>query len=186
MLPEFGGTGELPDCWRTTVTEFRVTDRTEPGGLSDERSLLDGWLDYYRATLLAKCEGMSGDQLVTRSCEPSPMSLLGLVRHMTEMERAYGHRLADPSIGLLYCTDENLDGDFDAAAAPCAETDLETFREHCARTRQIMASHQLDDTFGKTSSYTLRWSCQYLIKEYARHLGHADLLRERIDGATGE
>ena len=168
------------------MTDFSVTDRTEPPGLSDERSLLDGWLDYYRATLLAKCEGLSGDQLVTRSCEPSPMSLLGLVRHMTEMERVYGHRLADRSIGLLYCTDENQDGDFDAVAAPRAETDLETFREHCARTRQIMASHQLDDTFGKTSSYTLRWFYQYLIKEYARHLGHADLLRERIDGAAGE
>jgi hypothetical protein len=67
-----------------------------------------------------------------------------------------------------------------------AATDLETFREHCARARQIMASHQLDDTFGKANSYTLRWFYQYLIKEYARHLGHADLLRERIDGATGE
>jgi Protein of unknown function (DUF664) len=168
------------------VTGPRVTDRAEPPGLSDERRLLDGWLDYYRATLLAKCEGLSGDQLVTRSCEPSPMSLLGLVRHMTEMERVYGHRLADWSISLLYCTDENQDGDFDAVAALRAEADLETFREHCARTRQIMASRQLDDTFGQTSSRTLRWVYQYLIKEYARHLGHADLLRERIDGATGE
>jgi len=113
-----------------------MTERTMPAGLSDERGLLDGWLEYYRATLLAKCEGLPGEQLVTRSCEPSPMSLLGLVRHMTEMERIYGHRLAD--------------------------------------------------TFGTTNSYTLRSFCQYLIKEYARHLGHADLLRERIDGATGE
>ena len=63
-----------------------MTERTMPEGLSDERGLLDGWLEYYRATLLAKCEGLSGEQLVTRSCEPSPMSLLGLVRHMTEME----------------------------------------------------------------------------------------------------
>jgi hypothetical protein len=163
-----------------------LTERTEPTGLSDERSLLDGWLDYYRATLLAKCEGLSGEQLVTRSCQPSPMSLLGLVRHMTEMERVYGHRLADWSVGLLYCTAENQEGDFEAVAAAGSATDLETFRQHCARTRQIMASHQLDDTFGQVNSYTLRWFYQYLIKEYARHLGHADLLRERIDGATGE
>ena len=67
-----------------------------------------------------------------------------------------------------------------------AAADLETFRAHCARTRQIMAAHQLDDTFGMENSYTLRWFYLYLIKEYARHLGHADLLRERIDGATGE
>jgi hypothetical protein len=168
------------------VTDFRVTERTEPTGLSDERSLLDGWLDYYRATLLAKCEGLSGDQLVTRSCEPSSMSLLGLVRHMTEMERVYGHRLADLSVGFLYCSDENQEGDFEGVTATSAGTDLETFREHCVRTRQIMTSHELGDTFGKANSYTLRWFYQYLIKEYARHLGHADLLRERIDGATGE
>jgi Protein of unknown function (DUF664) len=163
-----------------------VTERNVPAGLSDERGLLDGWLDYYRATLLAKCEGLAGEQLVARSCEPSPMSLLGLVRHMTEMERVYGHRLADWSIGLLYCTDENEDGDFEAATAAGASADLETFREHCVRTREVMAAHELGERFGKTSSYTLRWFYQYLIKEYARHLGHADLLRERIDGATGE
>jgi hypothetical protein len=102
------------------------------------------------------------------------------------MERAYGHRLADWNIGLLYCTEENEDADFEAVTATGSATDLETFRQHCARTRQIMASHQLDDTFGTTNSYTLRWFYQYLIKEYARHLGHADLLRERIDGTTGE
>jgi hypothetical protein len=163
-----------------------MTERTMPEGLCAERALLDGWLDYYRASLLAKCEGLSGEQLVTRSCEPSAMSLLGLVRHMTEMERVYGHRLSDWSTGLLYCTDDDEDGDFNAVTAADAATDLQTFRDHCARTRQIMAPRQLDDTFGKTSSYTLRWFYQYLIKEYARHLGHADLLRERIDGATGE
>jgi hypothetical protein len=78
--------------------EVRVTKRTMPEGLGDERGLLDGWLEYYRATLLAKCDGLSGEQLIARSCEPSPMSLLGLVRHMTEMERVYGHRLADQNI----------------------------------------------------------------------------------------
>ena len=105
---------------------------------------------------------------------------------MTEMERVYGHRLADWGIGWLYCTEENENGDFEAATAAEACADLETFREHCARTREVMAARELGDTFGATNSYTLRWFYQYLIKEYARHLGHADLLRERIDGATGE
>lgn len=63
---------------------------------------------------------------------------------------------------------------------------MATLREHQARSREIMDAHQLDDAFGKTGSYTLRWVCHYLIKEYARHLGHADLLRERVDGVTGE
>jgi hypothetical protein len=163
-----------------------VTERTMPGGLAGERDLLAGWLDYYRETLLAKCEGLTGAQLIARSCEPSPLSLLGLVRHMTEMERVYGHRLADWNIGWLYCTDENEEGDIEAATAAGAATDLVTFREHCAVTRQIMAAHQLGDTFGAENSYPLRWFYLYLIKEYARHLGHADLLRERIDGVTGE
>jgi hypothetical protein len=163
-----------------------MTERSMPGGLSDERGLLDGWLEYYRAALLAKCEGLSGEKLVTRSCTPSPMSLLGLTRHMTEMERFYGHRLANWDIGWLYCTSENEDGDFEAATAAAALADLETFREHCARTREVMAARELSDTFGPASSHTLRWFYHYLIKEYARHLGHADLLRERIDGATGE
>jgi hypothetical protein len=162
------------------------TDREEPGRLADERGMLDSWLDYYRASLLAKCSGLTGEQLVVRSCEPSPMSLAGLVRHMTEMERAYAHRLADRTVKLLYCTDDDPEGDFGSASAEQALTDVQTLIEHAARSRDIMGKHQLDDAFGSTSSYSLRWVYHYLIKEYARHLGHADLLRERIDGAIGE
>jgi hypothetical protein len=161
-------------------------DRAEPDGRADERGLLDGWLDYYRATLLHKCAGLTAEQLTARSCGPSPMSLAGLVRHMTEMERSYAHRLADPQVGLLYCTDASPDGDFDDVAPAGAMDDLHTYTGHCARSREIMASRQLGDTFGTTRPYTLRWVYLYLIKEYARHLGHADLLRERVDGATGE
>ncbi len=97
-----------------------------------------------------------------------------------------GYRLADWGISWLYCTGENQEGDFEAVTAAGAAADLDTFRAHCARTRQIMAAHHLDDTFGQTNSYTLRWFYLYLIKEYSRHLGHADLLRERLDGMTGE
>jgi len=159
----------------------RVDDakRAEPArSLSDEQELLDGWLDYYRATALHKCAGLSAEQLVTRSCPPSPMSLIGLVRHLTEMERAYTHRLADPATPLLYCTNGSPDGDFDDIDATDVDADLDTFTEHCVRSREILAGLPLDST--------LRWHYLYLIKEYARHLGHADLLRERIDGATGE
>ena len=153
--------------------------RVEPArGVGDERELLDGWLDYYRATALHKCASLSAEQLVTRSCPPSPLSLIGLMRHLTEMERAYAHRLADPATPLLYCTEDNPDGDFEDIDIADVGADLDTFTEHCARSREIMASLPLDGS--------LRWSYLYLIKEYARHLGHADMLRERIDGATGE
>jgi hypothetical protein len=167
------------------VTAPGVT-RTDPPSLGDERSMLDAWIDYYRATVLHKCAGLSPEQLVERSCPPSPMSLIGLVRHLTEMERAYGHRLADPQTPLYYCTDANPEADFEDVSPAAVDEDLKIYVEHCASSRTIMAGFGLDDRFGRTSSYSLRWVYLYLIKEYARHCGHADLLRERVDGATGE
>lgn len=140
--------------------------------------LLDGWLDYYRDTVRHKCAGLDPAGLTARSCPPSAMSLAGLVRHLTEMERAYVHRLAEPGLGLHYVTDASPDGDFDDVHPDTVAEDLRTFDEHCARSRRIMADRPLDDR--------VRWVYLYLIKEYARHLGHADLLRERIDGAVGE
>lgn len=148
--------------------------------------MLAAWVDYYRATMLLKCAGLSGEQLVERSCPPSPMSLIGLVRHMTEMERAYAHRLADRGVQLLYCTDDSEDGDFEDVSPGAAADDLRILAEHQTRSREIMAPLDLDDTFGRAERYSARWVYLYLIKEYARHLGHADLLRERVDGATGE
>jgi Protein of unknown function (DUF664) len=158
-----------------------VTQRVEPPGVGDERAMLDGWLDYYRATLPHKCAGLTPEQLVERSCPPSRLSLIGLVRHLVEMERAYAHRLAEPDLPLYYCTDDDPDGDIESVS-----DDLARYAEHVARSREVMAGHALDDTFGRSRPYTLRWVYLYLVKEYARHLGHADLLRERIDGATGE
>ena len=171
----------------TTTEPDRIEpERTEPGGLTGDRAMLDGWLDYYRATLLVKCEGLTPGQLIARSCEPSPMSLIGLTRHLTEMERAYAHRLADRELPLLYCTDEDPEGDFESVTAAAVDDDLRIYGEHVAHSREVMGRHQLEDTFGARQQYSLRWAYLYLIKEYARHLGHADLLRERIDGATGE
>jgi hypothetical protein len=106
------------------------------------------------------------------------MSLAGLVRHLTEMERAYAHRLAEPGLSLRYVTDTSPDGDFDDVHPDTVADDLRIFDEHCTRSRQVMADLPLDDR--------LRWTYLYLVKEYARHLGHADLLRERVDGAIGE
>jgi hypothetical protein len=160
--------------------------RLDPPRFGAERVMLDGWLDYYRASVRRKCAGLTPAQLVERSCPPSPMSLAGLVRHMIEMERGYAHRLRDPELPLRYCTDDSPDGDFAGATEAEAEGDLVTFDNHCARSREIMTGFELDSRFGRAEPYTLRWVYLYLIKEYARHLGHADLLRERLDGATGE
>ncbi len=101
-------------------------------------------------------------------------------------ERAFGQRLADRGLALLYCTDDDPDGNFESVTAEAVEDNLRIFGEHCARSREVMGRYKLDDMFGTSSPYSLRWVYLYLIKEYSRHLGHADLLRERIDGSTGE
>jgi Protein of unknown function (DUF664) len=161
--------------------------RTEPPRVGDERTMLDSWLDYYRATLLRKCAGLPAERLVERPCPPSTLSMMGLVRHMTEMERVFMHRLAEPDLPLHYCTEASPDGDFDDATPAGVESDLRTLTDHMVRSREIVAALSLDDTReGRREPYTVRFAYLYLIKEYARHLGHADLLRERLDGATGE
>lgn len=161
-------------------------DRVDPPRIADERASLEAWLEYYRASILHKCAGFDGAQLATKSCPPSPMSMIGLVRHLTEMERMYAHKLAEPGIRLLYCTDDSPDGDFDDVSADTALADLDTYTVHCERSREVLAKLGLDDGFGTARPFTVRWIYHYLNKEYARHLGHADLLRERIDGVIGE
>lgn len=165
--------------------------RTEPRIAADERAALESWLDYQRATLLTKCAGLDGEQLARRSVEPSSLSLLGLVRHMTEVERAwFRYRLAGQTeLAAVYCDEQHPDGDFDLTDAARAEPDFAAFAAECAAADAAARDRSLDQTFvhprtGET--YDLRWVYLHMIEEYARHNGHADLLRERIDGVTGD
>ena len=151
-----------------------------------ERSSLESWLEYHRATLLIKCAGLTPEQLVTRSCPPSPMSLLGLVRHMAEVE-SWFHVFDGQPEGQFYCSAENPDGDFEDVDPAGADRDLATYRASVERARAAVTGRSLDDRIpdpGRQPT-SLRWVYQHMIEEYARHNGHADLLRERIDGATG-
>jgi uncharacterized damage-inducible protein DinB len=163
--------------------------RTDPPQVGDERTLLDAFLDYHRETLLWKCSGLSDDQLRQRSAPPSTLSLLGLVRHLTEVERSwFRHGVAGQDVARLYFSDDNLDGDFDDVDSADAAANLAAYRAEIEQVRKAVADRSLDDTFtnrrGRTIS--LRWVYLHMLEEYARHNGHADLLRERIDGATGE
>jgi uncharacterized damage-inducible protein DinB len=164
--------------------------RIEPAEPAPERAALQGWLDFHRATLLFKCQGLTGEQLVRRTAEPSTLSLLGLVRHMTEVERAwFRRRLAGQADqAYLYCSDEHPDGDFDLADAAGAKAAFEAFRAECVLADAAAAGRSLDDTFVSSDGNTLdlRWIYLHMIEEYARHNGHADILRERLDGVTGD
>jgi uncharacterized damage-inducible protein DinB len=151
---------------------------------------MESWLDYHRATLLYKCQGLTGDQLARRAVGPSSLSLLGLVRHMAEVERAWFRRrfAGEAELGYLFCSEQHPDGDFDFADGAGAEADFAAFAAECVLAREAAAGRSLDDTFQHTQlgAMDLRWIYVHMIEEYARHNGHADILREQIDGVTGD
>ena len=165
--------------------------------LVDERTALVEYLHCVRLTLEMKCAGLDAEALARRSVEPSTMSLLGLVRHLAEMERhAFRHVMAGEGAPRLFCSDTDRDGDFDGAF-PDPEVVAEAWAAWRAEVdfaeRFVTRSPSLD-TVGKDRNgvgqgegpISLREVLLEMIHEYARHLGHADLLRERIDGRIGQ
>lgn len=161
--------------------------RTRPSTVAGEREMLESWLNFHRDTLVWKCVGLSDKQLKRRACPPSTLSLLGLVRHMNEVEAGwFGHFVGERE--QVYSTEEWPDADFDDLDDADVAEDFAAFRRQCARSRERAAGHGLDETFvnrqGKEIS--LRWIYLHMIEEYARHNGHADLIREAIDGFTGD
>ena len=157
----------------------------------DERSVLDHWLDLYRDTLMLKIAGLDADQLARRSVPPSSMSPIGIVRHLTEVE-AYWLRvvlLDEQDFPGYYCTTASPDGDFDDVDPASAVSDVAAYRAELVTTRANCAAwaELLPPVRGLRNGepVNLRWILVHLIEEYARHLGHMDLLREAIDGRTG-
>jgi hypothetical protein len=168
-----------------------TTDRIEPGMMADERAMLMEYLDYQRATLMVKCDGVPPERLVERAVSPSSLSLLGLVRHLTDVERVWFRcRFAGEEVPLLYYSDEDPERDFDDLTPSGVEDAFTVWRAECDHARRIVAAARSLDDVGREARngqlWSLRWLMLRLIAEYARHNGHADLLRERIDGAVGE
>jgi uncharacterized damage-inducible protein DinB len=164
-------------------------DRTAPPPTGDERAQLEGFLDYHRQTLLWKCAGLADDQLRERPVPPSPLSLHGLVRHLADVERSwFRERFAGEDVPDLFGVQDNPGADFLGTAEADPATDIALLREEIQAVKQAVSGRGLDETMTSPSgqSFTLRWVYLHMIEEYARHNGHADLIRERIDGATGE
>jgi uncharacterized damage-inducible protein DinB len=152
--------------------------------------MLSAWLDYHRATLAMKCHGLSAEQLRSAAIPPSTLSLLGLVRHMAEVERGWFRRtLAGENAPPIYYNAQEADGaDFDVAQADVEEA-FARWNEECARARTIVASAASLDVVGRQrrgNTVSLRWIMVHMVEEYARHNGHADLLRQRLDGSVGD
>ena len=172
--------------------------REHKARLGDERTTLVESLRCQRVTLELKCAGLDAEDMARRAVEPSTMSLLGMVRHLAEVERGTFRRLmAGQDAPRLYCTEADRDGDFngavadprvveDAWAAWRAEVDFST--------RFVAEADSLDLTYGDPlnqhgsggGAMSLRELLVSMIEEYARHMGHVDLLRERIDGRLGQ
>ncbi|WP_151482869.1 DinB family protein [Streptomyces albicerus] len=157
---------------------------------ADERSMLVDILGAQRATLEMKCAGLDAE-LARRSVEPSTLSLLGLLRHLADMERRWFRRvLARQDAPALFSSEANPDGDFDGAVAdPAVIAEAwDAWRGEVAFSEGFVAEAPGLDVTGEDSwrgPVSLRWVLIHMIEEYARHNGHADLLRERIDGAIG-
>lgn len=164
--------GERPDLPRT----------------AGERETLTSLLDWHRRTFELKCQGLTPEQLAERSVEPSSLSLHGLLRHLTGGERWWFRiQFAGEDAPMLYYSDERPEQDFDDTDGDVGAA-WAAWHAECERSRAIVAAASLDDT-GRTvrdgDPFSLRWLLTHVIAEYARHNGHADLLRERIDRRTG-
>jgi Protein of unknown function (DUF664) len=162
--------------------------RTYPDFIGDESDITWSMLDSNRSMLLAKCNGLDEGQLKRRAVAPSRLSLLGLLRHMARVE---AHWFVTYMEGEDVGVDQNTpDGDFERLNDTPSTEVVEEFLAACERSREIVKRHTLDDVaakdLGDGLQINLRFIAVHMIEEYARHLGHADLLRELIDGVVGD
>jgi len=196
--PGEGRDGTAPDAgitrtfgWQDMFVPPEEDPRTESASPAGERDTLTGYLRVYRLTLEVKCSGLDAAGMACRSVPPSNLSLLGLVRHLTDVERNWFRRvLAGQDVGWRFRRDDDRDAAFDEAAA---DPDLVAAAWAAWREEVEFAERFVDDApdLEVTGTYrgdivSLREVLVHMIEEYARHMGHADLLRERVDGRVGQ
>src|SRR5215468_8590457 len=184
--------------WSDMFVHPHDDPREEGEDLPGERAILVRYLRDQRLTLEMKCSGLDAGAMARRSVEPSTMSLLGLVRHLAEMERrTFREMLAGQDVPRLFWSDTDRDGDFDGAVpdpqivseawdAWHAEVDFATRFVDEAPSLDITGDDSLNQHGSGGGSMSLREVLVGTIGEYARHMGHADLLRERVDGRIGQ
>jgi uncharacterized damage-inducible protein DinB len=165
------------------------TERVGPATTAGERAMLRGFLDFHRATLAMKCEGLADSDLRSQSMPPSTLTLLGLVRHMAEVERTWFRRVINAEdIGLVWSDAQDYQQAYDASAATRHEA-FAAWQAEVGQSRRIEQEAESLDVTGYSARWqehvSLRLVMQHVLLEYARHNGHADFLREGIDGTTG-
>lgn len=179
----------------TTSLRTLPDGRLVPPPQADERATLESWLDFFRETLALKCAGLDDEQARQASAEPSTLTLIGLVQHLARVECIWFQRVfAGLDVWPEYADGVAPDAGFELVEGRGIEEVLSVWRAQVARGRELIADAKLDDLGTLTEFQTgyvgakeasLRWIMFHVLGEYARHDGHADLLRERIDGVTG-
>ncbi|MEV8371666.1 DinB family protein [Kribbella sp. NPDC056861] len=165
-----------------------LNGRPDPPTEAGEKETLVAFLDFQRATLRWKCEGLTPEQLGTAAVDPSSMTLHGLIRHLTEIEVGwFVGTFTDEEIVEPYSDSGGRGADWNNLNPSEYAADLQRYDEAVTRARAAIADLEPDHVgLDDGTRYSLRWVLVHMIEEYARHNGHADLLRERLDGSTGE
>ncbi len=163
-------------------------DRKGGSTVAGEREMLEGYLRWHRESFLAKCAGLAGEQLATRAAAPSNLSLLGLIRHLTKVERVwFRQRVAEQDVEPLFGfgDPERRDEDFDDLDPARAEQEYDALLAEMRQADRAAAGLGLDDVFeAGEDEFSLRMVYLHMIGEYAQHNGHADIVREHLDGVT--
>jgi hypothetical protein len=167
-----------------------MAERATPPFTADEHTMLAAWLDFYRATVLSKTRGLEDAQLRVAAATPSPLTLLGLIQHLAEVERNWFRRvLTGEAVASIYpaaAGSSGHDGGFEVSDDSSLQEAVGIWRNEIDHARANCASRDVSETCPfMGSQVSLRWIYIHMIAEYARHCGHADLIRERTDGATG-
>jgi hypothetical protein len=170
-----------PMTW--TAPDVPLPDFPHTG---DERRVLEGYLAWHRALLRHKCAGLTGEQLATRSVPPSNLSLLGLIRHLAKVERKwFRERVGGEDLEPMYDSALGDDADFEDLDADRAQAEYGRLLDECRLADEALAAASYDDTVtAAVGAMSVRSVVVHMIEEYAQHNGHADLLRERVDGST--
>ena len=165
-------------------------ERVRPPLVADESTMLTAWLDYHRETLAQKVTGVDPARVREAAVSPSSLSLLGLVRHMADNERHWFREVvAGEQVDEYWAPEDNPGADFSGAHPDGPDADIAEWWRAVAESRAVLEGRSLDELTAKefpNGRMSLRWVVLHMIEEYARHNGHADLLRERLDGVVGE
>jgi uncharacterized damage-inducible protein DinB len=172
------------------MDEIPRFQRPKPLLSGPERAQLESWLAFYRATLLKKCSGLAIEDLRRRPIESSSMSLLGMLRHMTFVEQVwFDARFAGNEVAEYYKRPDDRDADWtDLDSTTLAEA-VTNYQRACETSDELARGHELEEVVKKPGAgrepVDLRWIYLHMLEEYARHCGHADIIRELVDGTTG-